>query len=442
MSLAYDQTAGAQDGIGRRGEIEPLPDRPLRILMPSYRSHPHTGGQGVYMRHVSRCMADLGHQVDVISGPPYPELDPRIGLIKLPSLDLYAKEKVFLGLPAYPKDEVKDWTDVLEYLLHISGGFGEPYTFGRRLSAYMRTCKKQYDVVHDNQTLAYGLIDLKRMGIPVVGTIHHPITKDRDIAVAHADTISLNLLTRRWYSFLKMQMKVARQLDPVIVVSESTRRDVQSEFKIDEDKLSLVYHGIETDKFRPLPHIKRKPNRIMTTTSADVPIKGLLYLVRAYAELLKEFPDLELLTIGKLREGPAEKLIRELGIGKNIKFVSGVSDEEIVELYAETTIAVCPSLYEGFGFPAGEAMSSGVPVVSTTGGSLPEVVGDAGVLVPPGDASALAAGIAGLLRDPKRRDILGAKARERILREFVWSKTGENLVKIYRQAIADANSRS
>ncbi len=438
MSLAFDQALRDNDEQNQ-ASVAQMPERPLRILMPSYRSHPFTGGQGVYMRYVSKALADLGHEVHVISGPPYPELDPRIKLIKLPSLDLYAKPKVFLGLPAFPWSEAKTWTDVLEYLIHISGGFGEPYTFGRRLAHYVANSPIKYDVVHDNQTLAYGLLDLRKMGLPIVGTIHHPITKDRDIAIAHADTITLNLLTRRWYQFLSMQMKVARQLDPVIVVSESTLRDVQSEFGIDPDKLTLVYHGIDTEMFRPMPHIKRKTNQLITTTSADVPIKGLLYLVRAYAKLLKKHPDLELLTIGKLREGPAERLIKELGIGKNIRFVSGVTDEEIVALYAESTVAVCPSLYEGFGFPPGEAMASGVPVVSTRGGSLPEVVGDAGVLVEPGNADALADGIDGLLSDPKRREELSRLGRERILREFEWSLTGENLVKIYRQAIANAH---
>lgn len=438
MSLAFDQ-ALQQSPEKDEATVAQLPERPLRVLMPSYRSHPFTGGQGVYMRYVSKSLADLGHEVHVISGPPYPDLDPRVRLIKLPSLDLYAKPKVFLGLPAYPWREVKTWTDFLEYMIHISGGFGEPYTFGRRLADYVATSPYRYDVVHDNQTLAYGLLELRKMGLPIVGTIHHPITKDRDIAIAHADTITLNLLTRRWYQFLRMQMKVARQLDPVIVVSESTRRDVQSEFGIDQDKLTLVYHGIDTEKFRPLPHIQRQPNRLITTTSADVPIKGLLYLVRAYAKLLEKYPDLELLTIGKLREGPAERLIRELGIGKNISFVSGVDDDEIVKLYAEATVAVCPSLYEGFGFPPGEAMACGVPVVSSSGGSLPEVVGDAGVLVEPANADALADGIDGLLSNPARREELSRLGRERILREFEWSLTGHNLVNIYRRAIANAH---
>lgn len=438
MSLADDlPLPTVKNGPG----AVPLDEKPLRILMPSYRSHPFTGGQGVYMRLVTKAMVDLGHTVDVISGPPYPILDPRVGLIKLPSLDLYAKPKVFIGLPAMPKRAFSNWIDFYEYFAHISGAFGEPNTFGMRMAKYMRGRAHEYDVVHDNQTLAWGLLKLRDMGMPVVGTIHHPITMDRHISVDAAETTSMRLLVKRWYSFLSMQMKVARQLDPVIVVSESTRRDVAEDFGLDIAKTHLVYHGIDTDKFRPLKDVTRKTNRLMVTASADVPLKGLIYLVEAYAELLKEFPDLELHVVGKLREGYTERKLTKLGIKDRVAFKSDLSDQDIVEMYAEATMAVCPSVYEGFGFPAGEAMACGVPIVSTTGGSLPEVVGDAGILVPPKDPGALANAIAELLRDPARRDNLGAQARRRILKTFQWDNAAQELVAVYRKAIADAHGR-
>lgn len=436
MSLAFD----TQDAVDAKETpvTSDLNDRPLRILMPSYRSHPHTGGQGVYMRHVTKGLVDRGHIVDVVSGPPYPELDPRVGLIKLPSLDLYAQPTNFLGVPKFPWGRVKTTTDFLEYLIHVTGGFGEPYTFGRRMAQVIGPKIQQYDVVHDNQSLGWGLLELRKPGVAVIGTIHHPITRDKRIAIEHADTISLRLLTRRWYSFLRMQMKVARELDPIIVVSESTKRDVQTDFGIEEDRIRLVFHGIDHHQFRPIPEIKRKKNRIMTTTSADVAMKGLSYLVSAFAELLQTYPDLELVIIGKLRDGPTSKMIERLGIGENIQFISGVTDEEITRLYAETTVAVCPSIYEGFGFPPGEAMACGVPVVTTTGGALPEVVGDAGVLVPPGDAHALAEGVRSLLVDETKRKRLGLLGRDRVLKEFNWARTAENLEALYRRTLNDA----
>ncbi len=411
-------------------------DRPLRILIPSYRSHKHTGGQGVYLNFMTRALVEIGHQVDVISGPPYPELDERVGLIKLDSLDLYAKPKVFLGLPAMPQRAMTNAVDFFEYLSHITGAFAEPTTFGMRMVAYMRDHLRDYDIVHDNQTLCTGLLHLRAMGLPIVGTIHHPITRDRRISVDAADTLSLRLLVQRWYSFLGKQIKVARQLDPLIVVSESTRRDVAGDFDIPAERLELVYHGVDGTLFRPLPEINRRPNRLITTASADVPLKGLIYLIEAYHQLLDRYPDLELMVVGKLREGATAQRLDKLGIRDRVQFVSDLSFEDIVRLYAEATIAVCPSVYEGFGFPAGEAMACGVPLVSTSGGSLPEVVGEAGLVVPPKDPAKLGQAISTLLDDPELRDRLSVEGRERILRLFPWEKSARKAAQVYYRLLS------
>ncbi|TNE56601.1 MAG: glycosyltransferase family 1 protein [Alphaproteobacteria bacterium] len=420
----------------------PAPDAPLKILLPSYRSHPFTGGQGVYMRHVSKALVDMGHQVDVISGPPYPDLDPRVKLIKLPSLDLYEREKNRFGFPNPPFKDMKTWIDVYEYIAHVSGAFPEPYTFGERLYEYMKDKIHEYDVVHDNQTLCWGLVKVKNLGLPVAGTIHHPITMDKRIAVAAAESLKLKLLVRRWYSFLRMQKKVARLLDPIIVVSESTRRDVSVDFKVPIDRMITVHHGINLAQWHPLEGIDRETNRLIAVASADVPLKGLIYLIEAYALLLKTHPDLKLTVIGKLREGPTKKRLIKLGILDKVEFLSGLSDDDITELYAKSTIAITPSVYEGFGFPVGEAMACGIPVVSTTGGSLPEVVGDAGLLVPPKDPEALAGAIDKLLGDPELRDKLGAAGRERIVTQFDWAHTAQKVTRIYRRAIEYAHNGS
>lgn len=415
---------------------EPALDRPLRILVPSYRSHPHTGGQGVYLRFLTKALADFGHHVDVISGPPYPDLDPRVGLIQLPSLDLYAKPKVFLGLPAMPTQAMRSGIDFYEYAAHISGAFGEPTTFGMRMARYLKDRIQDYDIVHDNQTLCPALLQLRTMGLPVVGTIHHPITRDRRISIDAADTLSLRLLVQRWYSFLDKQIKVARKLDPVIVCSESTRRDVAADFDLSPEHLELVYHGVDTDLFRPLPDTPRKPNRLLTTASADVPLKGLVYLIEAYHDLLRDHPDLELMVIGKLREGATSQMLDRLGIRDKVTFISGLSFEDIAGLYAEATIAVCPSVYEGFGFPAAEAMACQVPLVSTSGGSLPEVVGDAGLIVPPKDPMALRQAIHTMLTDDDLRARLAVAGRDRILRHFQWDQAARKISQVYYRLLA------
>ncbi|MEP0708551.1 MAG: glycosyltransferase family 4 protein [Parvibaculum sp.] len=413
-------------------------DRPLRILLPSYRSNPTTGGQGVYMRHVSKALAELGHRVDVISGPPYPVLDPRVNLIKLPSLDLYANP--------HPIKSIRPWMlgspiDLFEWWSHATGGFSEPYTFGERMARYVRGTLDDYDVCHDNQTLCWGLLKMRDMGMPVVGTIHHPITMDRRIDIEAARTLQLKILKRRWYSFLNMQIKVARQLDPLIVVSESTRRDVVREFGVDTAKTRLVLHGIDHLQFRPMPHVKRRDDLIVACASADVPLKGLIYLIRAYAELLKTRPELKLRVIGKLREGNTSYELRQLGIMDKVEFVTGVTDEDITTIYNEATIAVSPSVYEGFGFPCGEAMSCGTPVIATDGGSLPEVVGDAGIVVPHSNPPALANAIAAMLDNPEMRARYGQAGRERILAEFKWERAAREYADIYRQTIENADNR-
>jgi len=421
-----------------QGSMNKINDKPLRILMPSYRSHPYTGGQGIYMRLVTKAMIDLGHTVEVLSGQPYPILDKGVGLTKLPSLDLYSYDS---PLEAFRLSLLREPINLYEWLSHLSGGFSEPYTFGERMAIWGKKNYKNFDVVHDNQTLAYGLLKLKKLGLPVVGTIHHPITMDKRIDIKHADTISLKILKWRWYSFLKMQIRVARKLDPIIVVSENTRKDLIKDFKIDTKKTRKVLHGIDHETFQPIPSIKRKANQLITTASADVPLKGLIYLIRAYAGLLKEFPDLKLIVIGRLREGPTEKELKKEGIKEKVKFVSNLTGRQIAELYAESTIAVSPSVYEGFGFPAGEAMSCGIPLVSTNGGSLPEVVGDAGIIVPHSDPKALKDAIKSLLNSPEIRIEFGKKGRRRVLENFTWSRAAKELVEVYREAIENANNR-
>ena len=407
-------------------------DAPLRILLPSYRSDPHTGGQGIYMRLISKALVELGHQVDVISGPPYPELDERVKLIKLPSLDMYARPNPIACLNWAI---MRNRTDLFEWWSHNWGGFPEPYSFGVRLADYMRDKINHYDILHDNQTLCYGMLQVRDMGLPVIGTIHHPITMDKRIDIAHAKWPHIKFLKWRWYSFLNMQIKVARQLNVLIAVSQSTKRDVHRDFKTPLERIKTVHHGIEHELFCPQPHIKRRNNLLMATASADVPLKGLIYLIRAYHKLLATHPELELLVVGRLREGQTMNELNRLGIRDRVKFVSGLSGEEVRDLYAQATIAVSPSVYEGFGFPAGEALACGVPLVATNGGALPEVVGDAGIIVPHSNPDALAKAIDGLLRDPAQREKMGHYARQYILDNFKWEHCARKVVDLYRQTI-------
>lgn len=411
------------------------PLKPLRIALLGYRSQPHGGGQGVYLRYLSKALVEAGHTVDVISGPPYPHLDPRVRLIELPSLDLFQN-----GLLSLRPRHLKSLTNIMEWTSKLTGGFAEPYTFGRRAVKYLRQHGHNYDLIHDNQSLSYGMLQIQEMGLPLVTTLHHPITSDLRIALNAARGWYERLLIRRWHSFLGMQKKVVKQLHNIVTVSDCSRQDIARDFGLQPAGISLVHNGIDTEVFKPVAGVKRNPLRLMATCSADAPLKGLRYLLRAYARLLEQYPDLELLLVSKpLPGGKTEKLVRKLGLVDKVQFVSGISTEQMVNYYAQAAIAVVPSVYEGFGLPAGEAMACGVPVVSTDGGALPEVVGDAGVIVPVKNVEALAAAIDALLQDPKARESLGARGLQRINERFCWHVCAQQMTDYYRQVLANAD---
>ena len=406
-------------------------DKPLRVALLGYRSQPHGGGQGVYLRYLSKALVDAGHSVDVISGPPYPHLDPRVRLIELPSLDLFAN-----GLLSLRPRHLRSMTNIIEWASKLTGGFAEPYTFGRRAVKYLREHGHEYDLIHDNQSLSYGMLQLQDMGLPLVTTVHHPITSDLRIALNAARNAWERLLIRRWHSFLNMQKKVVQQLHNIVTVSDCSRQDIARDFGLQPAGISLVHNGIDTEVFQPREEIKRNPLRLMATCSADAPLKGVRYLLKAYAKLLRDYPDLELLLVSKpLPGGKTEKLVRRLKIADKVQFVNDISTERMVDYYAEAAIAVVPSVYEGFGLPAGEAMACGVPVVSTDGGALPEVVGDAGIIIPTKNVDAMVAAIKALLEDPAQREELGEKGRQRILDKFCWHVCAREMVAYYRQVL-------
>jgi glycosyltransferase involved in cell wall biosynthesis len=411
------------------------PQRSLRIALLGYRSAPFSGGQGVYLNYLSKALVAAGHRVDVISGPPYPHLDSAVQLIELPSLDLFVN-----GLNSIRWHHLKSMTNIIEWLSKLTGGFAEPYTFGRRAVKYLKEHGHNYDLIHDNQSLSDGMLQLQRMGLPLVTTVHHPITSDLRIALAAAKSWQERLLIKRWHSFLTMQKRVVKQLHNIVTVSDCSRQDIARDFAIQPAGIGVVYNGIDTETFRPIEGVQRRPLRLMATASADAPLKGLRYLLRAYAQLLKRYPDLELLLVSKPRPGgKTERLIRHLGIADKVQFVSGITTDEMVRYYAEACIAVVPSVYEGFGLPAGEAMACGVPVVSTDGGALPEVVGDAGLVVPAKSVVGLVDAIDDLLQNPEKRDRLAVAGRQRIVEKFCWQVCAAQMVDYYEQVLTNAN---
>jgi glycosyltransferase involved in cell wall biosynthesis len=416
-------------------------DDPLRVALLSYRSKPHCGGQGIYLRHLSRELHALGHHVEVFSGPPYPDLEPGPLLRTLPSLDLYADEDPFRtpGLSEY-----RDWIDVLEVATMWTGAFPEPLTFSLRALRALRPRVADFDIVHDNQVLAYGMLGIPRLGLPLVTSIHHPISVDRRIELAAAQPLTRWPLTqwslsrfgkRRWYSFVRMQGRVARRVGPVLTGSQSSRDDIVRDFRVAPDQVRVIPLGVDTRLFHPRPE-PRVPGRIVSVASADSPLKGVATLLRAFAKLVTE-RTAELTLVGKPTPGgPTDRLVSELALGDRVRFVSGISDDELAELIASAELAVVPSLYEGFSLPAVEHMASGTPLIATRTGALPEVVGDAALLVTPGDGEELTAALARLLDSPEERERLAEVALRRVQERFAWPAVARATVAQYREAMA------
>ncbi|MGD1012568.1 MAG: glycosyltransferase family 4 protein [Acidimicrobiales bacterium] len=415
---------------------EPHRSRGLRIAYLVYRGNPRCGGQGVYTRHLTRELAALGHSVTVFSGPPYPELEDPVRLVRVPSLDLYREPDPF----RVPKlREFSSPVDVLEFALMCTAGFPEPLTFSLRARRILSGRLGHFDVVHDDQTLGSGIAGMIDDGWPVIATIHHPITVDRELDLAHADNWRRRVTLRRWYGFVRMQMRVARRIPRIVTVSESSRRDIAEQLGVARERIAVVPVGVDASVFRPLPWLQRVPGRIMTTASADVPMKGLIPLLEALAKVRTERADSHLVVVGRPRDKSAiPDVLDRLGLVGAVRFCSQLSEEEIVELYAQAELAVVPSLYEGFSLPAIEAMACGVPLVATTGGALPEVAGRDGVstlLVPPNDPGALAHGILRALGDERLRLRLGAAGRERVTERFTWPVTASATAEQYRQLL-------
>ena len=404
----------------------------MKIGILSYRSHPYSGGQGIYVRHLSKALQRLGHEVTVLSGPPYPQLDAEIELEKIPSLDLFGVE-----------DRIKEFKfsllfsplDFYEWISVMTGGFPEPYTFGRRVLRHLKSSEREFDVILDNQSLCYSLLDIQKL-YPLAVTIHHPITKDHRLEIENASNWKERLSSRRWPSFLPMQKKVSPKLNKIICVSGPSKQDVVEEFLVNPENVEVILNGIDIETFKPDSDSKVVENRIVTTASADIPLKGLRFLINALPRVLKDFPETHLVVVGKSpNESKIRKLIDDLHLNERISFKSNLSEEEIVDIYHTSQIAVIPSLYEGFGFGAGEAMACGTPLISTESGGLKDVIGDCALKIPSGSVKDIEKEIIALFNDPKKREYLSVKGRKRMEDLFDWKISASNYVKVFEQSI-------
>ena len=404
----------------------------MKIGILSYRSHPYSGGQGIYVRHLSKAFQRLGHEVTVLSGPPYPQLDASIKLEKISSLELFEAQD---RMKEFKLNFLFSPIDLYEWITVMTGGFPEPYTFGKRVLKHLRASKQEFDIILDNQSLCYSLMDIQKL-YPLAVTIHHPITKDYKLEMENASNWKERLSSRRWHNFLPMQKKVAPKLRKIICVSRPSKQDTVEEFLVNPRNVDVILNGIDIETFKPNSNIKVIENRIVTTASADIPLKGLRFLIQALTTVLKDFPETSLIVIGKSSNGSKiRKLVDNLSLNEKISFKSNLSEEEIVDIYHTSQIAVIPSLYEGFGFGAGEAMSCGTPLISTDSGGLKDVIGDSAMRIKSGSVEDIEKGIINLFNSPERRQKLSLRGRRRMEDLFDWKISASNYIKVFEDTI-------
>jgi glycosyltransferase involved in cell wall biosynthesis len=408
--------------------------RSLRIALLSYRSKPHSGGQGIYVRALSRELTELGHRVEVLSGQPYPELAPGVPLTRVPSLDLYREPDPF-RLPR--PSEFRDWVDVAEWATMCTAGFPEPLTFSLRAARALLPRSAEFDVVHDNQSLGWGLLRLVRAGVPTVATVHHPVAIDRELELAAARSLRRRLTLNRWYAFTGMQARVARRLDAVTTVSENSRRDIATYMGVQPAGVEVIPVGIDPVEFTPPPPGQpRDADSVLAITSADVALKGLVHLLEALAKLRTERP-VRLTVVGTAKPGgPADAALDRLALRDAVRFTGPVPEAELISLLQRAAVVAIPSLYEGFSLPAVESMACGTPLVTTDAGALPEVVGSkAGLRVRAGDVGELTAALQLVLDSPSLGEQLGRAGRRRVLDSYTWRATAERTADWYAETL-------
>ena len=405
----------------------------LNIAISSYRSAPFGGGQGIFIYELSKALQALGHNVDIISGPPYPNLEPEINLIKSPGLDLFSTFVFKDRISLFKNRKNKSPDDWYEFFSALFGGFPEIKTFGGRLKELL--CNSSYDVLIDNQSISYGILEIQK-NLPVLEIIHHPITKDYKYDIEFSKGIIQKISKWRWYSFLRMQKKVAPKLKAISTPSLSSKNDIAKDLNVSSRKISVIPNGIDFKVFAPKKNIPRVLGQIITTASADVPLKGLDFSLKAIASLKKDHPYVRLIIIGAPRRGGhTERLIQKLKIEANIVYKTNLTKEEIAIEYANSNIAIVSSLYEGFGFPVGEAMACSIPLIATNVASIPEITSNFAELIPACDSKSIENSIRNILSNPSKYQSRADEGRKHIIANFDWKKIAQSYENLIYQII-------
>ena len=416
----------------------------MRIALLTYRGNMFCGGQGIYAAYLAREWKRAGHDVHVFAGPPFPELEEGIPLHEVANDNVFGQSLRDAIDPSDPFSLLKPLS-LWELGVSRFGVFPEMQTFGFRLMRRWREIQRRYrfDVVFDNQSLSWGLLGIQAMGVPVVSVIHHPLHIDRE-ADFTIDPSLKKRVERTLYFPLMMQETVAPRLAKIVTVSDASRAAIEKYFKIPQKQVSVVYNGTDTEIFHPIPEQEKEADLLFVGRTEDRK-KG----IGTMFEALSMLPDHVTLKIvdGRIPgHGLVPRLTMQYGLEKRVSVIDRMlTVPELVEQYSTARVALVPSFFEGFGFPASEAMACGLSVIANAAGALPEVVGTdghAGRLVPQRDARAMADAMWEILRDPEETARMGRAARERVERLFQWDQAAAQMVEVFEEVIHAAHRRS
>ncbi|MCH7599486.1 MAG: glycosyltransferase family 4 protein [Myxococcales bacterium] len=416
----------------------------MRIALLTYRGNMFCGGQGIYAAYLAKEWKRAGHDVHVFAGPPYPELEDDIPLHKIHNDNVFGREHPDYFDPERPFSLLRPLS-LWELGASRFGVFPEMQTFGFRLMMRWKTFQEKYnfDVVFDNQSLSWGLLAIQAMGVPVVSVIHHPLHIDRE-ADFTIDPRLVKRIKRTLYFPLFMQQQVAPRLASIVTVSEASRKEIERYFKIPEKEIPVVYNGTDCEIFHPCADVEKDTDLLFVGRTEDRK-KGIGTMIEALS-LLPEHINLKIVD-GRIPEnGLVPRLIRKYRLEHRVTIIDEMlTRDNLVRAYSSGRAAIVPSFFEGFGFPASEAMACGLPVIANAAGALPEVVGTdgrSGLLVPARDAQAMAQAAREILLEPGKAEEMGRAARRRVEHVFRWDDAAASLVEVFKDTIRATHRRS
>ncbi|TFH43798.1 MAG: glycosyltransferase family 1 protein [Chrysiogenales bacterium] len=408
----------------------------MKVCLLSYRGNPYCGGQGIYVMYIARELVKLGHEVHVVAGPPYPFEEKGVIIHRISNHNYFNKKNDFIK--SHKPFATLQPLNFYEFIAAKLGIFPEIEAFSFR--AFMKLKELMtthaFDIIHDNQCLGYGFLLVQRLGVPFISTIHHPLSIDRTTWFEYPSDFNIKMRRILYYPLL-MQKFVANRMQGIVTVSHNAALELNRAFGVNRKNISVIYNGMDASIFYPIKGSVKKKNGIIFVGNVEDRKKGIIYLLKAMT-LTKHRVTLTIVDGGAPNRSMVPQLINKLGLNGRVTFTGKIPIDKLIRLYSMNEMAVLPSLYEGFGFPAAEAMACELPVITTTAGALPEVVGEhmkTGYLVPPRRADAIAEGIDFLLDNPDIRQEMGKAGRKRVLEVFTWENAAKELVAMYEGVI-------